>query len=132
VTLSKIVMLTGIFILTACSNSSSLKIVNEIQEMPVPVVRAQNSATANSRDVMNCYKENADRLSKLRFSLKSHLGEGVKPTEVFDTHSDAHRIFVALSKLEQISAINESYRKEGNMVGLKALNDMLKPINATA
>lgn len=131
-TLSKIVMLTSIFMLTACSNSSPLKTVNEIQEMPVPVVHGQNSSTANSHDVTNCYKENADRLSKLRFSLKSHLGDGVKPSEVFDTHSDAHRVFVALSKLEQISAMNEGYRKEGNLAGLKAINDMLKPINVAA
>ncbi|MGU3414761.1 hypothetical protein ACLBW2_16240 [Enterobacteriaceae bacterium C23F] len=131
-TLSKTVMLAGIFMLTACSNSSSLNTANEIQEMSVPVVHEQNSTAVNNRDVTNCYKDNAQRLSKLQFSLKSHLGEDVSPSEIFDTHSDAHRVYVALSKLEQISAMNETYHKEGNVAGLKAINEMLKPVNVAA
>lgn len=131
-TLSKIVTLVGIFTLTACSSSSSNNTVTEIQEMPVPVVHAQNSPGANSHEVTKCYKDNAERLSKLQFSLKSNLGEDVKPSEIFDTHSDAHRVYVALSKLEQISAMNEAYHKEGNAAGLKAINEMLKPLKIAA
>lgn len=131
-TLSKIVTLTGLFLLTACSSSSSVKTINEIQAMPVPVVHAQNNAGTSSHEVTNCYKDNAERLIKLQFSLKSDLGDDLQPSEIFDTHSDAHRVFVALSKLEQISAMNEAYHKEGNVAGLKAINEMLKPIKLAA
>lgn len=118
--------------LTACSNSSSLTTVKEIQEMPVPVVHSPNSTAADNAEVVNCFKDNAARISKLQYSLKTNMGDDVKPSEIFDTHSDAHRVFTALSKLEQISAMNETYRKEGNVAGLKAINEMLKPLNTTA
>ncbi|MDX6020567.1 hypothetical protein SIL08_09815 [Scandinavium sp. V105_16] len=130
--ISKVVTLTGILMLTACSSSSSLTTVNEIRDMPVPVVHAQNNPTADTTAVNNCYKENATRLSELQYTLKTNMGDDVKTSEVFDTKSDAHRVFTALSKLEQISAMNETYRKEGNIAGLKAINEMLKPLKATA
>ncbi|MCS2170110.1 hypothetical protein MUU46_07235 [Scandinavium sp. TWS1a] len=130
--ISRIVTLTGILMLTACSNSSSLTSVKEIQDMPVPVVHAQNSTLADNATLMDCYKDNATRLSELQYSLKTNMGDDVSPSEILDTHSDAHRVFAALSKLEQISAMNETYRKEGNVVGLKAINEMLKPLSATA
>lgn len=130
--ISKVVTLTGIFMLAACSSSSSLTTVNEIRDMPVPVVHAQNNPAADTTAVNNCYKENATRLSELQHTLKTNMGDDVKTSEVFDTTSDAHRVFTALSKLEQISAMNETYRKEGNIAGLKAINEMLKPLKATA
>ncbi|TDN58183.1 hypothetical protein EC847_106124 [Scandinavium goeteborgense] len=130
--ISRIVALTGILMLTACSSSSSLTSVKEIQDMPVPVVHAQNSTPADNATLMDCYKDNATRLSQLQYSLKTNMGDDVSPSEVLDTHSDAHRVFAALSKLEQISAMNETYRKEGNVVGLKAINEMLKPLSGTA
>lgn len=130
--ISRIVTLTGILMLTACSSSSSLTSVKEIQDMPVPVVHAQNSTPADNATLMDCYKDNATRLSQLQYSLKTNMGDDVSPSEVLDTHSDAHRVFAALSKLEQISAMNETYRKEGNVVGLKAINEMLKPLSGTA
>lgn len=131
-TISRIVTLSGILMLMACSSSSSLTTANEIQEMPVPVVHGQNNSAADSATVTNCYKDNAERLSKLQYSLKSDMGNDVTTSEIFDTKSDAHRVFTALSKLEQISAMNETYRKEGNVAGLKAINEMLKPLNTTA
>lgn len=130
--ISRIVTLTGILMLTACSSSSSLTSVKEIQDMPVPVVHAPNNPATDTTAVNNCYKENATRLSELQYTLKTNMGDDVSPSEVLDTHSDAHRVFAALSKLEQISAMNETYRKEGNVVGLKAINEMLKPLSGTA
>ncbi|HEX4500982.1 MAG TPA: hypothetical protein VH187_07430 [Scandinavium sp.] len=129
--ISRIVALTGVLMLTACSSSSSVTTVEEIQDMPVHVVHAQNNATADNATVNNCYKENAARLSELQYSLKTNMLQDVKTSEVLDTHSDAHRVFAALSKLEQISSMNETYRKDGNIAGLKAINEMLKPLKAT-
>lgn len=130
--ISKVFPFLGIVLLAGCSSSSSLKTVNEIQDMPVPVVQPQNTVTANSTAVTNCYKENATRISELQYSLKSNMLQDVKPNEIFDTHSDAHRVYTALSKLEQIAEMNEAYRKEGNVAGLKAINELLKPLKATA
>lgn len=131
-TISRIVTLTGILMLTACSSSSSLTTVNEIQAMPVPIIHAENSASVDTASVMNCYKDNATQLSALQYSLKENMDDDISPSEVLDTHSDAHRVFTALSKLEQISAMNETYRKEGNVAGLKAINEMLKPLKVPA
>ena len=130
--ISKIVTLTGILLLAGCSSHSSETAVNEIQQMHVPVVQPQNNATADNGTVTSCYQENAKRISELTFSLKSNMLQDVKPAEVLDTHSDAHRIFTALSKLEQISSMNETYRKEGNLAGLKAINQVLQPLNVEA
>ena len=129
---SRSLSLTGILLLAGCSSSPSLNTVNEIQDMAVPVVHAQHATAAENSTVTNCYKDNATRLSQLQYSLKSTMLQDVKPSEIFDTHSDAHRVYTALSKLEQISAMNETYRKEGNIAGLKAINEMLKPLNAEA
>lgn len=130
--ITKLLSLTGLLLLAGCSSSSSLNTVNEIQDMAVPVVHSQDTVSAESSEVTHCYKENATRLSKLQYSLKSTMLKDVKPSEIFDTHSDAHQVYTALSKLEQISAMNEAYRKEGNMAGLKAINEMLKPLNVAA
>jgi hypothetical protein len=132
VRISTIVTLTGILLLAGCSTSSSTNAVNEIQEMTLPVVHSQNSASAEGNAIMDCYKENAQRISKLEFSLKSNMLQNVKPDEVLDTHSDAHRVYIALSKLEQIAAMNETYRKDGNMAGLKAINQVLQPLKEAA
>ncbi|MBB1202538.1 hypothetical protein EGM70_19850 [Enterobacteriaceae bacterium 89] len=129
--ISTIVTLTGILLLAGCSSSSSTA-VNQIQTMPIPVVQPQNTAAADSATLTSCYKENARRISELEFTLKSNMLQGVKPAEVLDTHSDAHRVFAALSKLEQISAMNESYHKEGNVAGLKAINQVLQPLKVAA
>lgn len=130
--ISKIVTLAGLVMLTACSSSSSLTTVNEIQKMPVPVVHAQNSTTADNTTVNDCYRENATRLSELQSSIKANMLEDVSTDDILNTHSDAHQVFTALSKLEQISAMNDAYRKEGNVAGLKAINEMLKPLKVTA
>lgn len=98
----------------------------------MPVVHAQNSTPADNATLMDCYKDNATRLSQLQFSLKKNIDADVSTSDILDTHSDAHQVFAALSKLEQISAMNETYRKEGNVVGLKAINEMLKPLSGTA
>jgi hypothetical protein len=132
VNISRLIALTGALMLTACSSSPSLTTVNEIQEMPVPIVHAQNNPGVDSTAVSDCYKDNAVRLSELRYQLKTYMGDDVKPSEVFDIHSDAHKVFTALSKLEQISAMNDAYRKEGNIAGLKSINEMLKPLKAEA
>lgn len=124
----RIASLAGIILLAGCSSSSSLDTVNEIQKMPVPVVHHQNNVATDSTAMTNCYKDNSMRLSKLQTSLKTNMLQDVKPEEIFDTHSQAHRVYTALSKLEQISEMNEAYRKENNVAGLKAINEMLKPI----
>lgn len=129
--ISPIVALTGMLLLAGCSSSSSSTTVNEIQDMSVPVIHSEGTATADTATVNSCYKDNAQRISELEFSLKSTM-QDVKPDEVLDTHSDAHRVFTALAKLEQISSMNETYRKDGNVAGLKALNQLLQPLKVPA
>lgn len=129
--ISPLVALTGIMLLVGCSSSSTSTTVDEIQEMTVPVVHSQGTATADNSTVTRCYQDNAQRISELKFSLKSTM-QDVKPDEVLDTHSEAHQVFTALAKLEQISSMNETYRKDGNVAGLKSLSQLLQPLKGTA
>lgn len=123
-------IIAGAFLMAGCSSSSSsLNTVNEINGTAVPVVHAHNSAAAGAQQasVTAFYQENSLQISKLSYSLKSEWLKDVRPAEVFDQSSDVHHVYAALSKLEEMSEMNELYRKDNNIEGLKAINLALKP-----
>jgi len=123
-------IIAGAFAIAGCSSSSSsLNTVNEINGTAVPVVHANNSAAASTEQasVTSFYQANSRQISKLSYSLKSEWLQDVKPAEVLDPSSDVHHVYAALSKLEEMSEMNEIYRKDNNIEGLKAINLALKP-----
>lgn len=122
-------LIGGIVVLAGCSSSGSLDTVNDIKNMSVPLVNANVATeTANSRTVNDCYQDNSILINNMKGSLKAKYLEDVKPAEIFDTNSEAHNVYGALSKLEQMSVMNETYRKENNIKGLSAINAVLKPL----
>ena len=45
---------------------------------------------------------------------------------MFDRHSEAYKVYGALTRLEQMASMNEVYRKENNIAGLQEINRVLK------
>lgn len=116
-------------VLAGCSSSGSFDTVNEIKNMSVPLVNVNVATeTANSRTVNDCYQDNSILINNMKGSLKAKYLDDVQPAEIFDTNSEAHNVYGALSKLEQMSVMNETYRKENNIKGLSAINAVLKPL----
>ncbi len=52
--------------------------------------------------------------------------------DIFDKDSEAFHVYSALTKLEQMSAMNEVYRKENNIAGLQVINRLLKGVPVAA
>ncbi|WP_238981783.1 hypothetical protein [[Enterobacter] lignolyticus] len=129
-------IIAGAFAIAGCSSSSSssLNTVNEINGTAIPVIHANNRAAASTEQasVTSFYQENSLQISKLSHSLKSEWLQDVKPAEVFDQSSNVSHVYAALSKLEEMSEMNEIYRKDNNIEGLKAINLALKPWKVNA
>lgn len=126
----RVTLLSAALLLTACSHSPSHDTVSTVSNLNVPVMSA--APASDEQALQSRFLDNQARIGQLNRSLKAKYLQDVQPAEIFDTHSEAHRAYAALTKLEQLAAVNEQYRKDRNLAGLQAINTLLQPLQRKA
>lgn len=71
-------------------------------------------------------------IGKLSQSLKDNYLQDADNRDVFNKDGEAYQVYAALTKLEQISSMNDVYRKENNIAGLQEINKLLKSVPSVA
>lgn len=78
------------------------------------------------------FPDNSAIIGSLSRSLKDNYLQDASKKDIFDKDSEAFHVYSALTKLEQMSAMNEVYRKENNIAGLQVINRLLKAVPVAA
>lgn len=110
-------------LLTACS-SSHPPVLSKIDSLQIPVVH-NVASTAPPAEMASLHQKNKSIIDNLTLTLKTDYLLDVKTADIFDDHSQAHQVYLSLSKLDQIRLVNNFYLKEKNMDGLIKVNDCL-------
>lgn len=112
--------------LTGCA-SQPPAMLTKIDAIQIPVV--QNGLSSGDVAAMSSlYQQNKSILDNTTLNLKTDYLLNVKTAEIFDEHSQAHQVYISLSKLDQIRLMNNFYLKEQNAAGLQKVNDVLRPL----
>jgi len=119
----KFIFSAFVLLLTACS-SSPPPVLNKIDSLQIPVVQNSHSA-ASSAEIALLHQQNRTILDHLTMKLKTDYLADVSTADIFDNHSQAHQVYLSLSKLDQMRSVNNHYLKEKNMNGLRKVNDAL-------
>jgi hypothetical protein len=127
----KIAIIASVLSLAGCSSHSSPETVDTLNTLVVPVIN--NSAPAReSSTIVHCFQDNSMLISKLSQSLKASYLQDIDQRDVFNKDSEAYPVYGALTKLEQMSSMNDVYRKENNIAGLQEINKLLKAVPPVA
>ena len=128
-----LLIVAGVLGLAGCSSTSPSQTVEMINALTVPVSPSESGTTANhAQAVRRYFPDNTALISRLNHSLKSHYLQDVERRDVFDRHSEAYKVYGALTRLEQMASMNEVYRKENNVAGLQEINRVLKSVPLTS
>lgn len=128
-----LLIVAGVLGLAGCSSTSPSQTVETINALTVPVSPSESGTTANhAQAVRRYFQDNTALISRLNHSLKSHYLQDVERRDVFDRHSEAYKVYGALTRTEQMASMNEVYRKENNVAGLQEINRVLKSVPLTS
>ena len=122
----KAVVILLVATLTACS-SEKPETLSHIDRLEIPVV-PQNQASGQPAELTPLYQQNERIIDNVTAELKTNYLQNVKAREIFDVHSEAHQVYNALSKLDQMRLINGYYLKERNIDGLRRVNGSLQTL----
>lgn len=115
-----------ITLLAGCSTTAP-ETLSKIETLQIPVVA--DSAPANkSPAVATLHQQNKVILDQTADELKNDYLRDVRTRDIFDDHSQAHQVYLSLSKLDQIQLMNNYYFKQKNIIGLQKVNDALQPL----
>lgn len=112
--------------LTACS-AEKPETLSHIDRLQIPVV-PQGQSPAQPAELTPLYQQNERIIDNVTAELKTNYLQNVKTQEIFDIHSEAHQVYNALSKLDQMRLINGYYLKERNVDGLRRVNGSLQTL----
>ena len=101
--------------------------LTKIDAIQIPVVQ-NGSPSADVAAMSSLYQQNKSILDNTTLNLKTDYLLNVKTAEIFDEHSQAHQVYISLSKLDQIRLMNNLYLKEQNAAGLQQVNEVLRPL----
>lgn len=125
----RLFILAGVLCLSGCSTTPAADPVATINALAVPVMHSDvQPAGQNSQSITRCFQDNSVLIGSLSRSLKDNYLQDVERKDIFDKDSDAYHVYSALTRLEQMSAMNEVYRKENNIAGLEEINKVLKAV----
>lgn len=127
----QIVIIASILGLAGCSRHSSPETVDTLNTILVPVIANSEPAQASAK-VASCFQDNSMLIGKLSQSLKDNYLQDADNRDVFNKDGEAYQVYGALTKLEQISSMNDVYRKENNIAGLQEINKLLKSVPSVA
>ncbi|EHM49468.1 hypothetical protein GYRE_02772 [Yokenella regensburgei ATCC 49455] len=126
----QMLMLSGALFLAGCS-SQSQETVNDIKSLSIPVVNQSVSSPtgeANS-SLKGRHRDNSQRINTLRQDLKTEYLQNIRPEDVLDArNSEVQSVYAALTKLDELAAMNDHYLKESNQPGLEKISQVLKPL----
>mgnify|MGYP000861793402 CR=1 FL=1 len=108
-------IIAGALCLSGCSTTPSADTVDTINTLTVPVLHSDAQLSGQSAQ-----------------ALKDNYLQDASKKDIFDKDSEAFHVYSALTKLEQMSAMNEVYRKENNIAGLQVINRLLKAVPVAA
>lgn len=107
--------------------------MDTINTLTVPVLHSDAQLSGQSAQaVVSCFEDNSAIIGSLSRSLKDNYLQDASKKDIFDKDSEAFHVYSALTKLEQMSAMNEVYRKENNIAGLQVINRLLKAVPVAA
>ena len=127
----QIVIIVSVLGLAGCSRHSSPETVDTLNTIVVPVIVNSEPAQASAK-IVSCFQDNSMRIGKLSQSLKDNYLQDADNRDVFNKDGEAYQVYGALTKLEQISSMNDVYRKENNIAGLQEINKLLKSVPSVA
>ena len=126
-------IIAGALCLSGCSTTPSADTVDTINTLTVPVLQSGAQPSGQSAQaVVSCFQDNSAIIGNLSRSLNDNYLQDVSKKDIFDKDSEAFHVYSALTKLEQMSAMNEVYRKENNIAGLQVINRLLKAVPVAA
>lgn len=112
--------------LSGCGNSTP-PLVSNINNMQIPVVPHQERAISSDNvRLHSVYASNLLEMSQMTSLLKQDFLTGTRTRDMFDSHSEAHQVYLALTNIEQAQMVNEQYYQEGNLLGLQKIQTMLE------
>lgn len=112
--------------LSGCGNSTP-PLVSNINKMQIPVVPHQERAISSDNVMLHSvYASNLLEMSQMTSLLKQDFLTGTRTRDMFDSHSEAHQVYLALTNIEQAQMVNEQYYQEGNLLGLQKIQTMLE------
>ena len=127
----QIVIIVSVLGLAGCSRHSSPETVDTLNTMVVPVIVNSEPAQASAK-IVSFFQDNSLLIGKLSQSLKDNYLQDADNRDVFNKDGEAYQVYGALTKLEQISSMNDVYRKENNIAGLQEINKLLKSVPSVA
>ena len=127
----QIVIIASILGLAGCSRHSSPATVDTLNTIVVPVIVNSEPAQASAK-IVSFFQDNSLLIGKLSQSLKDNYLQDADNRDVFNKDGEAYQVYAALTKLEQISSMNDVYRKENNIAGLQEINKLLKSVPSVA
>lgn len=113
-------------ILTACTSSPPDKLV-KIEMLQIPVV-PNPKVSVSAQELAALHQQNNQIIDNLSQGLKKDYLSDVKTADIFDDHSQAHQVYLSLSRLDQIQMMNNFYLKDQNLSGLQQVNTSLAPL----
>ena len=122
----KLLLMLLTFWLTGCT-SQPPAMLTKIDAIQIPVVQ-NGSPSGDVAAMSSLYQQNKSILDNTTLNLKTDYLLNVKTAEIFDEHSQAHQVYISLSKLDQIRLMNNFYLKEQNAAGLQQINEVLRPL----
>ncbi|CAB1210167.1 MULTISPECIES: hypothetical protein [Klebsiella] len=127
----QIVIIVSVLGLAGCSRHSSPETVDTLNTIVVPVIVNSEPAQASAK-IVSFFQDNSLLIGKLSQSLKDNYLQDADNRDVFNKDGEAYQVYAALTKLEQISSMNDVYRKENNIAGLQEINKLLKSVPSVA
>ena len=125
-TMYKVTVLLLAATLTACS-ADKPQTLSKIDALQIPVV-AQSPYPAEPNALAAQYQNNERIIENVTDALKTQYLQNVSSRDIFDVHSEAHQVYAALSKLDQLQLINRYYLKAQNLDGLNHVGSSLQPL----
>lgn len=122
----KLLLMLLTFWLAGCI-SQPPAMLTKIDAIQIPVVQ-NGSPSGDVAAMSSLYQQNKSILDNTTLNLKTDYLLNVKTAEIFDEHSQAHQVYISLSKLDQIRLMNNFYLKEQNAAGLQQINEVLRPL----
>lgn len=128
--LPSLLLTSSLVWLTACSHSPPDQ-VEKINQMQIPLVLPEaQSPTVSIAHITSIYNNNKQQIDSLTKALKKQYLGNVETKEIFEMDSHIQPVYASLSKLEEMSMVNQQYLKEKNEEGLNKIHLALTSILA--
>ncbi|MNC17450.1 hypothetical protein D3C75_653310 [compost metagenome] len=121
---SPLLLALSLVSLIGCSSQAPDKVA-QINTLHIPLVLSGEKSAQPVTALFNANKQDIDQLT---LTLKKTYLQDAKAKEIFSPDSDIQPVYTSLSKLEELSMVNQQYLKDKNARGLQQIHAVLQPI----